>query len=32
LRGPVKQMNPSDQQKTMKYIQNLSKIAAMVPQ
>jgi len=32
LRGPVKQMNHSDQQKTMKYIQNLSKIAAMVPQ
>jgi hypothetical protein len=32
LRGPVKQMNPTDQQKTMKYIQNLSKIAAMVPQ
>jgi hypothetical protein len=32
LRGPVKQMNPSNQQKTMKYIQNLSKIAAMVPQ
>jgi hypothetical protein len=32
LRGPVKQMNPGDQQKTMKYIQNLSKIAAMVPQ
>jgi len=32
LRGPVKQMNPCDQQKTMKYIQNLSKIAAMVPQ
>ena len=32
LRGPVKQMNPTDQQKTMKYIQNLSKIEAMVPQ
>jgi hypothetical protein len=32
LRGPVKQMNPQDQQKTMKYIQNLSKIAFMVPQ
>lgn len=32
LRDPVKQMNPGDQQKTMKYIQNLSKIAFMVPQ
>ena len=32
LRGPVRQMNPQDQQKTMKYIQNLSKIAFMVPQ
>ncbi len=32
LRGPVRQMNPQDQQKTMKYIQNLSKISFMVPQ
>ena len=32
LRGPVKQMTPNDQLKTMKYIQNLSKIAFMVPQ
>jgi hypothetical protein len=31
LRNPVKQMNPENQQKTMKYIQNLCKIAAMVP-
>jgi hypothetical protein len=30
LRGPISQMNSSDQQKTMKYIQNLSKIAMMV--
>lgn len=27
LRGPVSEMTPSDQQKTMKYIQNLSKLA-----
>lgn len=31
LRNPVKQMNPENQQKTMKYIQNLCKIAALVP-
>ena len=32
LRNPVKQMTANDQLKTMKYIQNLSKIAFMVPQ
>lgn len=32
LREPVKNMNPENQKKTMKYIQNLSKIALMVPQ
>ena len=31
LRNPVKQMNPANQQKTMKYIQNLCKISAMIP-
>ena len=31
LRNPVKQMNPDNQQKTMKYIQNLCKIAALIP-
>ena len=31
LRNPVKQMNSDNQQKTMKYIQNLCKIASMVP-
>lgn len=31
LRNPVKLMNPDNQQKTMKYIQNLCKIAFMVP-
>lgn len=31
LRNPVKQMDPDNQQKTMKYIQNLCKIAFMVP-
>jgi hypothetical protein len=30
LRNPVKLMNPDNQQKTMKYIQNLCKIASMV--
>ena len=29
LRDPVKQMNPTDQEKTMKYIQNLTKLAKM---
>ena len=32
LREPVKNMDPENQKKTMKYIQNLSKIALMVPQ
>ena len=32
LREPVKNMEPENQKKTMKYIQNLSKIALMVPQ
>jgi hypothetical protein len=31
LRDPVKQMNPENQQKTMKYIQNLCKISELVP-
>ena len=31
LRNPVKQMNAENQQKTMKYIQNLCKISAFVP-
>ena len=31
LRNPVKQMNPNNQQKTMKYIQNLCKIAFLMP-
>jgi hypothetical protein len=31
LRNPVKHMNHDNQQKTMKYIQNLCKIAYMVP-
>jgi hypothetical protein len=30
LRGPVKQMSKENQQKTMKYIQNLSKLAVMI--
>ena len=31
LRNPVKQMNPDNQLKTMRYIQNLCKIASMIP-
>ena len=31
LRNPVKQMSQENQAKTMKYIQNLSKLALMVP-
>ena len=30
LRGPIKQMTTENQQKTMKYIQNLTKLAALV--
>jgi hypothetical protein len=29
LRNPIKSMNPEDQSKTMKYIQNLSKLATI---
>lgn len=32
LRKPVKEMSPENQAKTMKYIQNLSKLALLVPQ
>jgi hypothetical protein len=32
LRDPVKQMNSTDQEKTMKYIQNLTKLAKMCEQ
>jgi hypothetical protein len=31
LRNPVKQMSTENQAKTMKYIQNLSKLALMIP-
>ena len=30
LRGPIKQMSVENQQKTMKYIQNLTKLAALI--
>ena len=32
LRSPIKQMSPENRAKTMKYIQNLSKLALMIPQ
>ena len=32
LRKPVKDMSPENQAKTMKYIQNLSKLATLIPQ
>jgi len=32
LRKPVREMAPENQAKTMKYIQNLSKLALMIPQ
>ena len=32
LRNPVKQMSTDNQAKTMKYIQNLSKLAIMIPE
>lgn len=32
LRSPVKQMSPENQAKTLKYMQNLSKLALMIPE
>jgi hypothetical protein len=32
LRNPIKEMSVENQAKTMKYIQNLSKLAMMIPQ
>jgi hypothetical protein len=32
LRSPIKNMSPENQAKTMKYIQNLSKVDILVPQ
>ena len=32
LRNPVKEMSPENQSKTLKYIQNLSKLALMIPE
>mgnify|MGYP003334896135 FL=1 len=31
LRGPVKEMSAENQAKSMKYIQNLSRISSMIP-